>query len=158
MNRLAISVTTGTIQLLAPLAQYLPAEDFVPKSQTAEAAARMPDVPQPVDPRKVKVGCELGRRVGITIEGNLLKLNPDEHIKPFVIKNTRGAEPFIGTGDSREVLAAGVRNSNSEQKRTTWKQSNRKDCSAPRRPSTEEAGTCGPALEPTARTRSKETS
>ena len=71
------------------------------------------DALQPVDLRKVKVGGELGRRMAITIEGNLLKLNPDQHIKPFVTKNTRGAEPFIGTGktlDGMVRLAASTGN------------------------------------------------
>ncbi len=62
------------------------------------------DVLQMVDLRKVKVGGEFGRRMELTIEGNLLKLNPDEHITPFVTKNTRGAEPFIGTGKTLDGM------------------------------------------------------
>ena len=62
------------------------------------------DVLQMVDLRKVNVGGEFGRRMELTIEGNLLKLNPDEHIKPFVTKNTRGAEPFIGTGKTLDGM------------------------------------------------------
>ncbi len=82
-------------------------------SNTPNPAGNIADVFQPVDLRKVKVGGELGRRMEITIEGNLLKLNPDHHIKPFVDKNTRGAEPFIGTGktlDGMVRLAASTGN------------------------------------------------
>lgn len=62
------------------------------------------DLFQPLDLKRVKVGGEIGRRIDLTIEGNLLQINPDQHIKPFVTRNTRGAEPFIGTGKTLDGM------------------------------------------------------
>jgi DUF1680 family protein len=86
------------------VAQGRSTEDVERKGNEPIPAVKVSDVLQPVDLRRVKLGGDFGRRMDITIEGNLLKLNPDEHIKPFVTKNTRGAEPFVGTGKTLDGM------------------------------------------------------
>lgn len=55
------------------------------------------DAFQPVDPRQVKVGGEIGRRIDVTINNNLLKLNIEkDFLKPF--RNKEAKEGDIGLG------------------------------------------------------------
>ena len=68
------------------------------------AADRM----SPLDVRQVKVGGEIGRRIGVTIDNNLLKLDVDkDFLKPFQEKKAK--DGFVGLGmliDAAVRLAA----------------------------------------------------
>ena len=89
-------------------AQHMTLAAVVAISLTAAGVAQdrpaAADVLHPVDVRQVKLGGELGRRVEITIEGNLLKLDPRSQVGPFVTKNTRGGEPFVGAGKTLDGM------------------------------------------------------
>lgn len=63
------------------------------------------DVLTPVGLDQVKVGGEIGRRIDITVENNLLVLNVDkDFLRPFEQKNRRGG--YVGLG---KLIDAGVR-------------------------------------------------
>jgi DUF1680 family protein len=62
-----------------------------------ERRARAADSLLTVDFRQVRVGGELGRRMDITVDNNLLKLNVDkDFLEPFRTRNT--SESYIGLG------------------------------------------------------------
>lgn len=66
-------------------------------------AKKVNDVLTQVDVRQVKIGGELGRRIDLTVNGNLLKIDIDkDFLAPFVGGNYTGpdggSEPFIGIG------------------------------------------------------------
>ena len=70
--------------------------------------ARAADLFQPLEHRQVKLGGEIGRRIDLTVEGNLLKINVDgDFLKPFQEKKLQGG--FVGLGmliDATVRLAA----------------------------------------------------
>lgn len=72
------------------------------------AAAGRGDVMQPLGPRDVRVGGEIGRRIEVTIDNNLLALDADRDFLPSFIKRDAG-DGYIGLGkliDSAVRLAA----------------------------------------------------
>ncbi|MGQ9573774.1 MAG: beta-L-arabinofuranosidase domain-containing protein [Thermoguttaceae bacterium] len=74
----------------------------------AAGAGRAADVLVPLESRQVKLGGQIGRRIDLTVQGNLLKLDIDkEFLKPFQDRNSQGG--FIGLGmliDAAVRLAA----------------------------------------------------
>jgi hypothetical protein len=60
---------------------------------TAKAADRL----APLDPRQVQVGGEIGRRIDLTVQKNILALDVDkDFIRPF--KEPKAADGFVGLG------------------------------------------------------------
>ena len=98
----AVLMTTGILMCSNMAEGEEPMKTNDTKASSAPAAGA--DVFQSLDLRRVKVAGEIGRRIALTIKGNLLKLNPDDHLKPFVTKDNRGAEPFIGTGKTLDGM------------------------------------------------------
>ena len=72
-----------------------------------------------VNPREVKVGGEIGRRIDVTVQNNLLKLKLDEDfLKPF--RERKAKDGFTGLG---MLLDATVRLAATPAIRTSWKSS-----------------------------------
>ena len=75
---------------------------------TAPIPAAAADKMASLDARQVKVGGEIGRRIDVTIENNLLKLNADkDFLQPFLDKKAK--DGFVGLGmliDAAVRLAA----------------------------------------------------
>ncbi len=100
MNRVAyadVSKTASWAVVLVGLAIYC-------SGSTASAADRL----MRADPREVKVGGEIGRRIDVTVQNNLLKLKLDEDfLKPF--RERKAKDGFTGLGmllDATVRLAA----------------------------------------------------
>jgi DUF1680 family protein len=74
----------------------------------SDSAASAADRLMRVDPREVKIGGEIGRRIDLTVQHNLLKLNVEEDfLQPFRAPKSRGG--FTGLGmllDATVRLAA----------------------------------------------------
>lgn len=69
------------------------------------AAATAADVLAPIDLRQVKVGGEIGRRIDVTIDNNLLVLKADrDFLAPFCAKKVRTG--YVGLG---KLIDAAVR-------------------------------------------------
>jgi hypothetical protein len=69
------------------------------------SAANAGDVLAPIDLRQIKVGGEIGRRIGVTIDNNLLVLKADEDfLAPFRAK--KGRSGYVGLG---KLIDAAVR-------------------------------------------------
>jgi len=67
-------------------------------------AAAQSDKLAPVDPRKVKVGGEIGRRIDITIRNNVLKIDNDAvFLKSFRARNRRSGG-YVGFGKHIDAL------------------------------------------------------
>jgi DUF1680 family protein len=66
------------------------------------------DALKPIDPRQVKAGGEIGRRIDLTVQKNLLKLDVEkDFLEPF--RKKQAAEGFVGLGmlvDATVRLAA----------------------------------------------------
>lgn len=79
---------------------------------------KVTDVLQPIDLRQVKLQGEFGRRIGLTVNGNLLKIDIDkDFLPPFQTGLASGVDygdgPYVGLGKSLDGmvrLAANTRN------------------------------------------------
>ena len=73
----------------------------VGRSQSRERTAAL----TPVDFRQVKVGGEIGRRMDLTIHGNLLAIDVDRDFLPlFQVKTGRGNDTYVGLGKTMDGM------------------------------------------------------
>jgi uncharacterized protein len=80
----------------------------LPALSAAAPNAPAADALAPLEHRQVKLGGEMGRRIDLTVQGNLLKLNvANDFLKPYQEKKSQGG--FVGLGmllDATVRLAA----------------------------------------------------
>jgi uncharacterized protein len=87
-------------------------------SNRSRVEAKVADVLTQLDLRQVKVGGELGRRIDLTVNGNLLKIDIDKNFLATFVGGKYsgpdgGSEPFVGIGkvlDGMVRLAANTGN------------------------------------------------
>ena len=105
MDSLKTAWTLCATGVLLLMTDNLPAGDVSPKYQTAVPTTKRADALTPVDLRNVRVGGELGRRMDLTVNGNLLAIDVDGgFLSPFRTKNARGNNAYIGLGKTIDAM------------------------------------------------------
>jgi DUF1680 family protein len=70
----------------------------------APLRAAEPDALAPLDLREVKVGGEIGRRIAVTVDNNLLKLEADrDFLRPFLEEKEKRSGAYIGLGKTLDA-------------------------------------------------------